>query len=64
MKSFHIRQFTAQYMDTYHLEKLHDFEFGFQFTYAIALYRSVYPELVSVKLKMLVQKVIMEEQNL
>jgi len=40
MKSFLICQFTAQCMDTYNLQKLHDFEFGFQFAYAITLCRS------------------------
>jgi len=35
MKSLLIHQFTAQCMDTYNLQKLHDFQFGFQFAYAI-----------------------------
>jgi hypothetical protein len=37
MKSFLIRQFTAQCMNTYNLQKLHDFDLGFQFAYAIKL---------------------------
>jgi len=38
MKLFLIHHFTAQYMDTYNLQKLHDFQFGFQFAYAITLW--------------------------